>query len=534
MRKLIKKSVAAALSTALLVTLGPVADISTVKAADDYTYLYAGLTWNQYWDAENIYLQSDKAMTDSNTEADARGEMDKGAFDAVSRATTNHGLHRGSYQCDAVIYGEDGSEFNVSHWSADGKTLYLTDGTDVAYAKGTITKADGTQTKLKEYKVTGLKYVPVAVKTSELDDFKKTYKVVENDGELVGGYSEMNLSAYDLKADVTADTNGLKTATEEKDGTFKFSARKTGADSGIKEQTLAKASKLKVEVKEAKGSYGEFLRVDINNADDADTSKGEGYGALGAKMQAVKWTYYGNDSERKTALANFGTKFAADNWMHKSKGIQLGLTDSYRAALPGGTDGTGYWSLTVYALGYEDETVNFEVTKDNIVDTVNITENADITRLSGLVEDAKGLKESDYTAASWKDFAGELEEAEEELAKPNHYQSMVDEAYNHLDEAIKALVKVEKALNAPVSVKVTAKKKSFIITWKKVSGAKGYQVQYSLTKNFKKATVKKVTKTTLTVKKLKSGKKYYVRVKAAASDKKLNSGWSAAKTVKVK
>lgn len=115
-----------------------------------------------------------------------------------------------------MIYGEDGSEFDVSHWSADGKTLYLTDGTDVAYAKGTITKADGTQTKLKEYKVTGLKYVPVAVKTSELDDFKKTYKVVENDGELVGGYSEMNLSAYDLKANVTADTNGLKTATEEK------------------------------------------------------------------------------------------------------------------------------------------------------------------------------------------------------------------------------------------------------------------------------------------------------------------------------
>ena len=111
---------------------------------------------------------------------------------------------------------------------------------------------------------------------------------------------------------------------------------------------------------------------------------------------------------------------------------------------------------------------------------------------------------------------------------------MVDEAYNHLDEPIKALVKVEKALNAPASVKVTAKKKSFTITWKKVSGAKGYQVQYSLTKNFKKATVKNVTKTTLTVKKLKSGKKYYVRVKAVASDKKLNSGWSAAKTVKVK
>lgn len=534
MRKLIKKSVAAALSTALLVTLGPVADISIVKAADDYTYLYAGLTWDQYWAAENIYLQSDKAMTDSNSEADAREEMDKGAFDAVSRATTSHGLHRGSYQCDATIYGEDGSEFNVSHWSADGKTLYLTDGTEVSYSKGTITKTDGTQTKLKEYKVTGIKYVPVAVKTSELVDFKKVYKVVENEGELVGGYSEVNLSSYDLKANVTADTNGIKTATEQKDGTFKFSARKTGKDSGIKDQTLLKASKIKTEVKAAKGSYGEFLRVDINNADDADTSKGEGYGALGSKMQAVKWTYYGDDAERKTALANFGTKFAADNWMHKVKGIQLGLTDSYRAALPGGTNGTGYWSLTVYALGYEDETVNFEVTKDNIVDTVNITENADTTKLSDLVKDAKGLKESDYTTASWKDFVGELEEAEEELAKPKHYQAMVDEAYNHLSAAIKALVKEEKALNAPASVKVAAKKKSFTVTWKKVNGAKGYQVQYSLTKNFKKAAVKNVTKTTLTVKKLKSGKKYFVRVKAVASDKKLNSGWSAAKPVKVK
>ena len=32
-----------------------------------------------------------------------------------------------------------------------------------------------------------------------------------------------------------------------------------------------------------------FLRVDIN---------GDGYGALGAMMQAVKWTYYGNDATR--------------------------------------------------------------------------------------------------------------------------------------------------------------------------------------------------------------------------------------------
>ena len=532
MRKIIKKSIAVALSTAMVVTLGYAADIKT-KAADDYTYLYAGLTWDQYWDAEDIYLQSTKSMTDANTEADARGELDKGAFDAVSRATTNHGLHRGSYQCDTVIYGEDGSEFNVSHWSADGKTLYLTDGTSVSYSKGTITKADGSQTKLKEYKVTGLKYVPVAVNTSELSDFKKIYKVVENDGELAGGYSEMNLSAYYLKADVTANTNGLKTAAEQKDGTFKFSARKTGNDSGIKDETLAKASKLKTQVQKANGSYGEFLRVDLNNADDADTSKGEGYGALGAKMQAVKWTYYGNDSTRKNALAAFGTKFAADNWMHKAMGIQLGLTDSYRAALPGGTDGTGYWSITVYALGFEDTTVDFEVTEDNIVDTVTTTENADISKLEALVKDAKTLKEADYTADSWKNFAGELEEAEEELAKTAHYQAVVDEAYNHLSDAMKNLVKAVKTPKTPTGVKVKAKKTKAVVSWKKSANAASYQVQYSLTKNFKKSTTKTTKKTTLTVSGLKSGKKYFVRVKAVGSGKTA-SKWSAVKNVKVK
>ena len=40
---------------------------------------------------------------------DSRGEYDKGAFDVVSRATANHGLHRGSFQCDAMIYAQDGS-----------------------------------------------------------------------------------------------------------------------------------------------------------------------------------------------------------------------------------------------------------------------------------------------------------------------------------------------------------------------------------------------------------------------------------------
>lgn len=46
----------------------------------------------------------------------------------------------------------------------------------------------------------------------------------------------------------------------------------------------------------------------------------------------------------------------------------------------------GYWSITVYALGFEDTTVDFEVTEDNIVDTVITTENADTSKLEALVK----------------------------------------------------------------------------------------------------------------------------------------------------
>lgn len=43
---------------------------------------------------------------------------------------------------------------------------------------------------MKDYKVYGLKYVPVAVKSSDFEAFKAKYSVVENNGTLIGGYGE--------------------------------------------------------------------------------------------------------------------------------------------------------------------------------------------------------------------------------------------------------------------------------------------------------------------------------------------------------
>lgn len=346
-------------------------DEFAATAETGYKYVYAGLTWAQYWASEGVY---NAANTASNGTKDSHDELDKGGFDTVTRATVNHGLHRGSYQCEAIMYDKNGGSYEISYWTSANDAV-LTDGTTVKLnqpERGQITKADGSVAEFDHYSVVGLKYVPVAVKAEDYEAFKSQFKVVEDGSTVAGGFGENNLQSYSAVADVTAETNGLKEAVKGSDGTFIFKARTNGTGSGLKDQVLQTASNVTATVKEASGSYGEFLRVDIT---------GDGYGALGAKMYAVKWDYYGNGDK---VLASYGTKFAADNWMHKAMGIQLGLTDSYRCQLPKGTDGTGKWKITVYAMGYADTVFEVHATDANIVKPE--AGEADTTALKAAVE----------------------------------------------------------------------------------------------------------------------------------------------------
>lgn len=408
---------------------------------EKYVYCYAGLTWSEYWAAEGVRAAGSTASSD---EVDAKGEYDKGAFDTVTRATKNHGLHRGSFQCNAVVETEEGKTLNLSYWKTvkgdDGKDkqiAVMTDGTEYTYNRGVFTN-DSVTLNLKDYKVTGLKFVPVKVKAEDYEAFKAKYTVYENGSKLKGGYGENKLQVIDEVANVTADTNGLKTATKTADGSFSFSARATGNDSGVM-SSLKKADGLEPEVKAASGSYGEFLRVDFNG----------NYGDLGANMQAVKWTYYGNDSTRTKALATYGTKFASDNWMHKSMGIQLGLTDSLRCSLPSGYDGTGYWSVTIYALGYEDYTYNFEATDANIVKPQVPADETSKKALSDKVAEAEKLNEALYTEKTWTDMQKELKEAREALEKTDLMQSEAKEALSHLTDAVNNLKSQYVLMNIP-------------------------------------------------------------------------------------
>ena len=66
------------------------------------------------------------------------------------------------------------------------------------------------------------------------------------------------------------------------------------------------------------------------------------------------------------------------------------------------------------------------------------------------------------------------------------------------------------------SLKGKAGKKKLTLSWKKLSGVSGYQIQISTKKNFKGAKKISVSKSkkTYTKKKLKSNKKYYARIRA--------------------
>lgn len=348
----------------------------------EHIYAYAAVPYDEYWLSEKVYLNEGSEWDVGSDERDGHNEYDKGAFDAVSRATTNHGLHRGSFQQSVVIH-TDGRDYHPVSWSAekaDGGNVFL-DADGKTYNKKEI--------GMTSYKITGIKYVPVKVSSSDFVDFCKHYTVTQNGETLQGGFSEINLNAYTAVAAVDKDTNGLKEVTLGTTNGYTFSKRKTGSGSGIKGEKLATAADIVTTPARnddsygATGSYGETVRVNLT---------GDGYGALGDKMQTVLWEYYGSDSTRTNKVATYGTKFAADNWMHKSMGIQLGLTDSLRCNVSETEGkGIGYWKVTVYALGYKDYSTEFEITADNLPKAVEPMTAEQKTRLENLRDQAKVL-----------------------------------------------------------------------------------------------------------------------------------------------
>ena len=110
------------------------------------------------------------------------------------------------------------------------------------------------------------------------------------------------------------------------------------------------------------------------------------------------------------------------------------------------------------------------------------------------------------------------------------------------NKTVPAQVPTEEAnVTAPSKVKLGSVKKlkgkKLTVKWKKTKGAVGYEVQYAVNSKFSKSLkTKNTTKQSITLKKLKKKKTYYVRVRAYKIDKsgkKVCGSWSKAKKIKM-
>jgi hypothetical protein len=131
-----------------------------------------------------------------------------------------------------------------------------------------------------------------------------------------------------------------------------------------------------------------------------------------------------------------------------------------------------------------------------------------------------------YDAWTKKAFAP----AERKLSTKNYYQIVEDRTVT---------------LDSTAITELSGGKSSLTVRWNKIAtplGAlyiDGYQIQYCTNKNFKgakKVTAKGYGRTSKTIKKLRSGKRYYVRVRTYAKVGRTTyfSSWSTSKSVRAR
>lgn len=146
----------------------------------------------------------------------------------------------------------------------------------------------------------------------------------------------------------------------------------------------------------------------------------------------------------------------------------------------------------------------------------------------------------DYTDASWKAFQAALQTAKTVIDNEDATQNQIDNARVSLVNAHAALISLSDITPAKAALKklTVVKGKKLNVSWSKVANATGYEIQYSLKKDFKsgvkKITIKNAASEKTTIKGLKKGKVYYVRIRAYtdAGAGKNYGDWSAVKKSK--
>ena len=150
------------------------------------------------------------------------------------------------------------------------------------------------------------------------------------------------------------------------------------------------------------------------------------------------------------------------------------------------------------------------------------------------------VKKEEVKTTAVKKLEDELKKAQE---KADKLEKELGEANQKTQAANKEVEKLQAKLdvrtkNIRLKSAKSKKAKQATIRWAKVKNVDGYVVEYSAKANLKSAKKKKVKASTisLTVKNLKKGKKYYVRVRGykVIDGQKVYTQYSAKKAVKIK
>lgn len=188
--------------------------------------------------------------------------------------------------------------------------------------------------------------------------------------------------------------------------------------------------------------------------------------------------------------------------------------------------------ITIKAIAVKDTYWNSDQTSktvDGRVYTVNFKSNGgssvskQYVQYNKVIKKPSNPKRSKYTFAGWY--------TDSKLTKAWDFNTKIKSG-----KTLYAKWKKISLKQAVISKVQNVSGKKIKVTVKKVSGADGYQIQYSTKSNMKSAKTVTSSKTTTTISKLSKGKKYYVRVKAYKKDstgKKVAGKWSKVKNLKV-
>lgn len=147
---------------------------------------------------------------------------------------------------------------------------------------------------------------------------------------------------------------------------------------------------------------------------------------------------------------------------------------------------------------------------------------------------------SEYTVSDWKFLTTDISAIPEPTIAPTTAPTTTPTEVPSASETSTPDTKTG-TVSAPKQVKSlkvkNKKSKKLTVTWKKVTGAAGYEIQYGTNKNFKKAKkLNSKTKTSATLKGLTRRKTYYIRARAfrKSNGKKVYGKWSRKVKVTIK